>query len=234
MKILWRGNRFTRLIVISSIFGSSVLGMQVPAGFLSDLASADFRNREVAQAEILKWARGRPQGAMSELWIQSQNSVDPEVRERCLMILRELVNDEYLKDGEGFIGISMLNEVTLVPGGAKVRHAIRVSQIVKGSAAESAGLKLNDLIVGLDGKIWTDGPAAEPFSLTIKSKKPGSKVVLQLLRDQKISEMKLVLGKRPVDANFMMMGDMGLDMDAAELEAREAYFQRWLATRKAP
>ena len=47
---------------------------------------------------------------------------DPEVRERCLAILRDLVNDEYLKDGEGYIGIRMQDEMaTAVPGDVKPR-----------------------------------------------------------------------------------------------------------------
>lgn len=207
-------------------------GLQIPKNYFSELGSPEFRNREIAQNEILEWARKRPRDAMNELLKQSRKATDPEVRERCLLVLKELVNDEFVKEGEGFLGISMLNEVTQLKDGPRIHHAIRVSLIMKGSAAEKAGLKLNDLIVGLDGENWTAGPAADPFSLEIKSKKPGTKVVLGLIREKEPRELTVVLGKRPLDANFLMMGDFSLDLNAAEIEAREAYFREWLAKRR--
>jgi C-terminal processing protease CtpA/Prc len=100
---------------------------------------------------------------MEELYRQSRVADDPEVRERCLGVLRELVNDEYLSEGEGYIGIRMRDEVAAaVPGDANPRNAIRVMQVVPDSAAERAGLLVDDLIVGLNDLVWRDGPASMP------------------------------------------------------------------------
>lgn len=206
--------------------------LELPLKLLSDLSSPEFRVRETAEAALLGWSREKPEAAMNELLRQSRKASDPEVRERCLNVLKELVKEEYLKEGEGFIGISMMNEVSNVPGDPKPRQVIRVSQIVKGTAAEKAGLQLNDLIVGLDGMSWYEGPAAEAFSERIKSKKPGTKVVLEVVRDQKINKLDLILGKRPINADFLMMGALRFDGAAAEKEAQENYFRRWLGRQK--
>jgi len=222
------------LPLVSSILCLPARSVELPPELILNLSSLEFRVRETAEAEILSWSRVQPEIAMKELLRQSRKASDPEVRERCLIVLKNLVKDEYLKDGEGFIGISMMNEISNVPGDPKPRQVIRVSQVVKGTAAEKAGLQPNDLIAGLDGKSWYEGPAAEPFSEIVKSKKPGTKVVLEVVRDQKVNKLDLILGKRPLNANanFMMMGDPRFDGAAAENEAQENYFLRWLGMQK--
>ena len=228
----WRKISFALSLLFFVVTGIQSPGQQIPAKLLSELGSPEFRDRETAQAELLLWSRERPEGAMTALLGQFRQASDPEIRERCLQTLKELVNDEYLKDGEGFIGISMLDETAQIRKEAKLRHVIRVSQIVKGSAAEQSGLKLNDLIIGLNGEIWTEKQAAESFSAKIKNRKPGTKVILQISRNLKLIEIEVILGKRPLNVNFMLMGDFGLDVNAAENEAREAYFRQWLRNRK--
>ena len=76
--------------------------LELPAEPFSNLGSEEFRKRESAQAELLAWARERPEVAMDELFRQSRVADNPEVRERCLAVLRELVNDEY---SEGWRGL---------------------------------------------------------------------------------------------------------------------------------
>ncbi len=232
MNKVWRKFSFALSLPLLLTTGTQSFGQPIPAKLLSELGSPEFRGRESAQASLLRWSRERPERAMITLLEQSRQASDPEIRERCLQILRELVNDEYLKDGEGFIGISMRDETAHIRNEPKLRNVIRVSQIVKGSPAQQAGLELNDMIIGLNGEIWTGKPAAELFSTEIKGKKPGSKVTLQISRNQKLSDVEVVLGKRPVNANFMMMGDFDLNMNAGENEAREAYFREWLRKRE--
>ena len=74
--------------------------IELPAGPLANLKAEAFLKRESAQAELLAWARGHPELAMDELFRYSKVADDPEVRERCLAVLHELVNDEYQKEGE--------------------------------------------------------------------------------------------------------------------------------------
>jgi predicted metalloprotease with PDZ domain len=207
--------------------------LDVPAKSLSALLSDEFRIRETAQAELLAWARQQPEQAMDALFRVSRTHDDPEVRERCLAVLRELVNDEYLKEGEGFLGIRMQDEKALVPGEQKPRSVIRVIQVVPDSAALQAGVQLNDLITGLDDNVWQDEAALLPFMNHIRQLKPGNRVKLRILRNGKMIDLPVKLGRRPLLADNPFLDQRQRDVDAAERAAKEAYFRRWLERRKA-
>lgn len=225
-----------RLPAVSTLLVGSVafsFGIELPSDVLANLGSEVFRTREGAQASLLEWARTHGEPAIDELLRQSRDAPEPEVRERCLGVLRDLVSDLYLKDGEGYIGIRMLDEMTNVPGDGKPRFAIRVLQVMPDSAAEAAGLKGNDLIVGLGEEIWHQGPATLPFGEKIKSLKPETKVQLKILADGKLKDIEVKLGRRPFYANNAFFeGDLD-DLESAESEAKEAYFRQWLEQRKA-
>jgi len=208
-------------------------GVNLPEGPLSALQSEEFRVRETGQAELLAWSRQRPEEAMDELYRTTRNHGDPEVRERCLAVLRELVNDEYAKEGEGFLGIRMQDEKALVPGEPEPRSVIRVIQVVQDSAAQKAGVQLNDLITGIDEKVWRQEPALMPFMNHIRQLKPGHRVVLRVMRNEKPLDLPVVLGRRPLAADNLFLGQRQEDLDAAERSAKDAYFRRWLERRKA-
>lgn len=213
-------------------FSCMASGIDLPHDALSNLSAEEFRTREAAQASLLEWTRTQGEPAIEELLRQSREA-EPEVRERCLGVLRDLVNNLYLKDGEGYIGIRMLDEMTNVPGDGKPRFAIRVMQVMPDSAAEAAGLKGNDLIVGLGEEIWHQGPASLLFGDKIKSLKPETKVQLKVLVDGKLKDIEVKLGRRPFYANNAFFeGDLD-DLESAESEAKEAYFRQWLEQRKA-
>ncbi len=206
--------------------------LEIPANALEGLRAEEFRTRELAQTRLLAWARERPQAAMDELFRVSRTADDPEVRERCLAVLRELVNDEYLKEGEGYIGIRMQDEVANVPGDLKPRNVIRVVQVVADSAAHEAGVQLNDLIAGLDDKVWHGEAASLPFSNRIRQFKPGNRVTLRILRNGELIDLTVKLGRRPLIADNPFLDERQQDLAAAERAARDAYFRRWLERRK--
>lgn len=205
--------------------------LELPPDCLARLRDERFRTREEAQKELLDWARGRRGEAMDELLRQSREAPDPEVRARCLAVLRDLVGDEYLRDGEGYIGVQMLNEFANVPGEARPRAAIRVAEVLADTAAAAAGLKVGDLIVGLNGEVWHQGPLAIPFGEKVREFKPGDTIKLQLLRDGKVVDQPLKLGRRPAYADLPFPGLTDEDKQAAEKAAREAHFRRWLGRR---
>lgn len=211
---------------------ATVHAAEIPAGQLALLESENFRTREQAQQSILEWARETPQAAIESLYCQVVDSDEPEVRERCLAVLRELIGDEYSRDGEGFIGIRMQDEQAQVPGDATPRAVVRVSLVMPKSPAEKAGLKNNDLIVAVEDKIWRVLPVIMPFSDEIKKHKPGSRILLTILRDGKLIEVPVILARRPLEADNPFLGRL-LDIEAAEEAAREAFFQRWLKDRRA-
>jgi len=211
----------------------SVAALEIPAEPLGNLRSEDFRTRENAQERILEWARKAPGKTLELLYDQSLHADDPEVRQRCLAVVRDLVIDEYNKDGEGFMGIRMQDEVANLPGDLKPRNAIRVTLVMPNSPAAEAGLRINDLIVGIEGKVWHDVAALNPFSEEVRKHKPGQPVKLELLRDGELVEVPVVLMRRPLIADNPFLDERQMDLEAAENSAREAYFQRWLERRRA-
>lgn len=203
----------------------------IPSGPLADLKSEDFRKREAAQSGLLAWARERPAEAMEQFYTQWRVADDPEVRDRCLNILRELMGDLYLKDGEGFIGIRMQDEMANIPGDPKPRAVIRVTQLVPDAAAEKAGIQLNDLIAGLGDRTWHEGLASMHFMDKIRKMKPDTRVTLKVLRDGNLRDIEVTLGRRPLSADHPFEPDEFIA--AAERAEKEAYFRRWLEQRKA-
>lgn len=196
------------------------------------LGSTKFHEREFAQAELLTWARKQPEAAMTELFGQSRSAGDPEVRERCLNILRELVNDEYSKEGEGYIGIAMKPEIANVPGDPKPRSVIRVTLVQPDTPARKAEIRPNDLIVGLDDDVWHEVDASQLFREKIRMMKPTTKVELQLLRDGGVIKVSVNLARRPLMADNLLFNGQNMDVESSELAAKESYFRLWLSQRK--
>jgi serine protease Do len=79
------------------------------------------------------------------------------------------------------------------------RSGVRVTQVYPKSSAERAGVRVGDLIVGLDGKTI---PASEPedfevLPTMIRQYKIGSKVELTILRGKKEFNLTVELGESP-------------------------------------
>lgn len=208
--------------------------VELPAEPFANLRSEEFRKRESAQAELLAWAREQREPAIDELFRQSRVADDPEVRERCVGVLRELVNDQFMKEGEGFLGISMqlVNEIVNFPGDPKPRVAVKVLQVLPDSAAQKAGLQFNDLIVGLGDVAWYEGIAYDLFRERIRQMKPDTKIDLKIMRNGNAMDVEVRLGRRPLLADNPFMGGSQDEIEAAERAAKDAYFRRWLELRK--
>lgn len=206
--------------------------LDLPQEAFSKLKSPEFHEREVAQTELLAWSRAHLEPAMAEFFRQSRISDDPEVRERCLSILRILVTDEYSKQGEGYIGISLLDAVTTVPGDHAARNVIRVTQVQVGTPAQRADVRLNDLIVALDHDAWHEIDASRLFREKIRMMKPATRVTLKILRDNLLIDIEVTLGRRPLMADNPFFNGQNIDLQASERTAQEAYFRLWLSQRK--
>lgn len=207
--------------------------VRIPGGQLSELKSAEFKIRERAETMLLAWGRKNPGEAKDKLFEHSQQAEDPEVRERCLNILRELVADEYLIEGEGYIGIGLgrNDEVIAIPGAHKERRAIRVTEVKANSPGQRSGIRANDLIVELEGEEWHAVEANPLFRERIKKMKPTSVASLTVLREGELIEIRVTLCRRPLMAD-MLLHQPEVDPDALEIAAREAHFGNWLARKK--
>ncbi|MGL4401275.1 MAG: PDZ domain-containing protein [Luteolibacter sp.] len=168
---------------------------------------------------------------MIEIFKHSQVAADPEVRERCLDVLRKLVGDEYMTEGEGYIGIALSwkDDVVIVPGEKKMRKAVRVTGVMANTAGQQSGIMINDLIVKLEGEVWYEVDATAWFRERIKKMKPTSVASMTILRGGELVDLKVTLGRRPLMADH----PQNIDLEASELAAKEAHFQHWLAQKKA-
>lgn len=218
-------------------------GVELPSAILESLKSEKFAEREGAQAELLAWTRQRPDDAPEALYQQSRTADDPEQRQRCFAVLRELVSDEYLRNGVGYVGFRMNpnTEAVKVPGEAQPRFAVRILQVEPDTPGQKAGLLGGDLLLGVDDAVWHQEDTSIVVSEKIKSFKAGTRVTLKLFRDGKLMEVPLVLARRPAAADLLQFqfafgGGIQISPEsiaAADRAAKEEYFRRWLGARKA-
>jgi membrane-associated protease RseP (regulator of RpoE activity) len=217
-----------KFVTVLGLVIAQANAIEPPKEAIAGLESQQFREREMAQAELLEWAREQPGPAMEVMLSQWKAADDPEARERCMNVLRDLVIDEYLKEGEGYIGIGLKDEIVEDPDERGSRAGIRVTQVQPNSPAERAGIRLNDLVVGINGEVWHDAL----FRANVRMMKPNMKVDLKILRDGELVNLKVTLGRRPLSADTPFFPGQSIDPESIERAAKEAYFRRWLSQRK--
>jgi hypothetical protein len=189
-------------------FGWSIVliyGEPVPKHLVEGLASNEFKQREKAQEEAVTWMEEKGASGVRAIYQLHVQHDDPEVRNRALKALRVQSDKDYHKDGQGFLGISMQEEV--------------------------AGLKVGDVITSMDGLKWYVQGAMAGLIDTIGSYKPMRKVILEVKRAEQVDlvEIPVILGKRPVaDMRFMDPENF----QQIEQVAREKYFQEWMRNQK--
>jgi len=214
--------------------------VELPSDLLNGLKAENFAERERAEADLLAWTRQRAEASLEALYQQSRAAGEPEVRERCLAVLRELVTDAYLRDGVGYLGIRMNpnTELANIPDQARQWFAIRVLQVEPGTPAHKAGMLAGDLLLGVDNTFWLQEHTSAVVMDKIKSMKAGTQVSVKVCRDGKILDIPVVLARRPAAADLLQFQfGMGMQIgpeaaEAAERAAKEEYFRRWLAERK--
>jgi serine protease Do len=98
----------------------------------------------------------------------------------------------------GYLGVS------LEPADA----GVKISQVMNGSAAAKAGIKMNDLVLAVAGKTISD---PETLVKTLQGYKPGDVVAVRVKRGDEELDLKAELGKRPpgrVDFQNSMGGEL--------------------------
>lgn len=219
-------------LCMSACLTSLLFSSELPKGSLLGLESTEFKDRQAAELKLLNWCRSYPDGAMIGLLKYSKSANDPEVRDRCFNILRELVGEQYAAEGEGFIGIKLQDEIQAIPGDSKERSVIRVTYVHLASPGERAGLRSNDVLTGLNGESWYDVKASTLFQAEILKLKPGSRVKLNVLRDAKLMDLEVTLARRPpIPVNQQANLEM-TNLEGFERAAKEAHFREWLRQRK--
>lgn len=218
-------------LICSVILATSAFGEEVPKRLLEGLSSEEFKQREASQIEIEKWISEKGPAAVAAIYQLYGGSDDPEVRSRCFRILRVQSDKDYMNDGMGYLGVGLSEEMLNLPGDDKPRACVRITNVMPGSQAEIAGVKVGDVITSMDGKKWYQQGAINELINAVASYKPLRKVVFEIKRqdDDKLVEVPVILGKRPVEnLTEMYYNPAG----TLEKKARDKHFEEWLKKQK--
>ena len=111
--------------------------------------------------------------------------------------LAKWVMEQILKHGRvirGWLGV-VIQEITPdIAEAIGVREGIIIAQVIKGSPADRAGLKVGDIIVALNGKKMD---SVRDLQLSIMKTRPGTVVTLTVIREGKKKEIKVKIGELP-------------------------------------
>ena len=92
---------------------------------------------------------------------------------------------------------------------------VYISEVLKGSAADKAGLKENDVIVAIDGQKITDGASVQA---KVNGYHPGDKATITYIRDGKTQEAQVVF-QAAIETEVVAQADGGMVFYGATLKA---------------
>ncbi|TAE87066.1 MAG: PDZ domain-containing protein [Verrucomicrobia bacterium] len=206
------------------------LAAEPPARSLIGALSSDrFKDREQAELDLGRWADRQPERGIKSLLLEFEGAKDPEIRRRVRGLLRRIVVEEHQKSGMGYVGIRMVSVELMVPGDSSVRSGVRILGVEADTPASRAGLRVGDVIVGLDGVVWRGGGAQQSFADEIKRRKPGSEAWISIARDGKVEKILIVVGPRPLSLQEFAAPWSTKDAAVLEERAKDKVFERWLA-----
>lgn len=190
------------------------------AGLVPLLGHERFRVRENAQKRLIEQI-GEQSEMVGDLCYEAYSSSrDPEIRMRARAVLLELVQRSTGTGKRGFVGIGLLLHAFFDKGG-EVNFAIRVSEVRPDTPAQRAGLRVDDIITGIDNTKLDDKDATQRFMDIVAAMPPGREVTLKYRRDGKDKEVKLTLMARP-----------DLPEDNTPKADPEKLLRKWLDSRK--
>jgi Do/DeqQ family serine protease len=131
------------------------------------------------------------------------------------------VMEQLIQFGEVKRGILGVNIVTLTPdliegvGVPANTQGALVSQVVEGSAAEKAGIKINDVITAVNGQAVRGGAELRN---AIGMLRIGDKVEVSLLRDGKPRKVTALIGERSADDGVGAAASIHRGLEGADLD----------------
>ncbi len=137
--------------------------------------------------------------------------------------LAKWVMNQILEHGRvirGWLGV-VIQEITPdIAEAIGVREGILVAQVVDGSPADKAGLKVGDIIVALNGQKLS---SVRDLQFKIMKTKPGTEVKLTVIRDGKEKIIKVKVGELPEreTSKSSEEGREGLGLSLRELTPQE-------------
>ncbi|AAC07399.1 DegQ family serine endoprotease [Aquifex aeolicus] len=111
--------------------------------------------------------------------------------------LAKWVMEQIIEHGKvirGWLGVVIQDITPDISEALGIKEGVLVAQVVPGSPADKAGLKVGDVIVEVNGKKIED---ARDLQFTIMKMKPGTKAVLKVIRNGKEKEITVIIGQYP-------------------------------------
>jgi serine protease Do/serine protease DegQ len=110
-------------------------------------------------------------------------------------IMRQILDFGEVRRGLLGVTIQGMDAEAAEALGATVDHGALITEIVSGSAAEKAGLRVDDIIIGIDGKKISD---ASDLRNTIGLMGSGQDIKIEYIRDGKTKTVRAKLGQQQV------------------------------------
>ena len=193
---------------------------------IDSLGSPDYDERRRATEGL----KSKDKSFTVELKRIYRSEHDHEIRLRLLEIAEHLFMRTAQEQMGGFLGISLRavddgDDPRLSEGQA----AIRVEQVLPGTAADRAGLLVKDLIIAIeDEELEITKNDRSAFIALVGSKPPGTTMQLVILRDKDPFLATVVLGHKPVIGLRGMRLTLSPDQRAAYDDAHRE-FREWCA-----
>lgn len=118
--------------------------------------------------------------------------------DEAIPIIKDLMENGYVT-GRPTLGISGLNITEIYSEYYGVPRGFIVKSVEAGSAAEKAGIKIEDIIVGIEGNLIE---SIEEFNQVKEKYKAGDKITVSLYRNKKIVDVDVVLGEYIADEDI--------------------------------
>ena len=109
-------------------------------------------------------------------------------------IMEDLITDGKVSRGWLGVHIQDLNNNMINTLGLQNRNGALISQVIKGSPAEDAGVNDKDVVVAVNGKQVENSSQLKNL---ISAERPNNKTKLTIIRDGKEKKITVTLGKRP-------------------------------------
>ncbi len=111
--------------------------------------------------------------------------------------LARWVMDQLIEKGEvirGWLGVIIQEITPEIAETIEVKEGILIAQVMKGSPADEAGLRVGDIIIELNGKKID---SVRELQLKIMRTRPGTEVTLTIVRKGKKKKVKVKVGRLP-------------------------------------
>lgn len=115
--------------------------------------------------------------------------------DEAIPIVEDLMKNGYVT-GRPTLGISGMNITDVYSQYYNVPKGFIVKNVESGSGAEKAGIKVDDIIVGIEGTLVE---SIEEFNNVKEKYKAGDTIKVSLYRNQKIEDIEVVLGEAKED-----------------------------------